>query len=856
MEGLKVGRGRTQPGFTTLREISDATDALVCAWFDEDCANEGVDLKAVDGAALLALGGFGRREMTPASDVDLMLLHEGDLPGAVAQAFTKFSHRFYDARLKLGSAVRSFRGALDIGDEDLESQTAMMESRLLEGNMELAERFVGALGRQLRKRSRRYVDRKIVERDERIAAYGATINIQEPNLKESPGGLRDYHQGLWLAGIREGRKMTISLMVRQGYITDRDMRRVEKALDGLFRLRCLLHWIGKGDDLIRMDIQEKLARALGYEDEGERLAEERLMREYYAAASVIRQFADDVTERCRAKPRWRTFLRRSRVRPLGDGFAIRDGELEIPDDLHFFENDPPRCLDLFVHLADTGARLSHNAELAVAENRALIDTHLMQQDRPKKAVRRLLGHANPVAPTFRVMDQLRVLPRVLPEWEHIRSLVRHDLLHRYTVDEHTLLALQYLETLSEGSVGFAEDRQQIYEGLPNRAAMRLLVLGHDIGKGYNRDHSEVGAELTTGMAERLDFSKDAIEDLDFLIRNHLVMSHASQRRDVSDPHVLAEFADFIGSKERLDMLYLLTHVDVTAVRPDMMNPWKSHLLWQLYSGVLRVLEDTSGDRRRPELVMARRVDKTRAGLESRFGKDSLDEHLAKLPRDYVYRHSEEAIAEHLKLIQEFKGEAPVVSFRDHVDPRFQEIIVVTNDRVGLFRRLCLGILMESFSIVNARLNTRSDGIACDDLVISDEVDSPRDREGGRQILRERLCSLLQIEGEVPRLPQRALKREPNRIRYDTQVSVYNELSPLYTVVDIRTVDRPGVLLTMTEVFSELELSIHYANLATEGRRAVDVFYLVESSGSKLTDRSRLESLKQRLHERLGEFMDE
>ncbi len=853
MEDLKANRGSEHDGTDVLREISDATDDLVIGWFREMCANEEFDPKETTHCALMALGGYGRREMAPGSDVDLMLLHEAGLDSRLAEAFTKFSHLFFDARLPLGASVRSLEGALQFTDEDMESQTAMLESRFLYGSRDLAERFVPAIGKQVKKRARKYLDRKIAERNDRLASFGNSINVQEPDLKESPGGLRDYHQGIWLASIREGRKMSVPLLVHVGYIGTRDERRLNDALDRLFRFRCRLHWMVQGNsDLMRMDIQQQLAAELGYRDNDRGLAEERMMRDYYAAASVVRNFADTVTDRCRLKPRWWTWMLRERKQALADGFYTRGDELCIPDDLHFFENDPSRCLELFVHSARTGSRLSHEAERAVTDNRGLIDARLMKSSRAIRAVRSLLELDAPIAPALRAMDQLGVLQRVFPEWEHIRSLVRHDLLHRYTVDEHTLLALGYLETFGEQETDFSKERLGLYEGLADRALMRLLVFTHDIGKGYNRGHHEVGAELGEKIARRLRFSESSIESLVFLVKNHLVMSHSSQRQDVSDPHVCAEFAEFMESTERLVMLYLLTHVDVCAVRPDMMSAWKNHLLWQLYTGTRRVLDDPSGERTRPDEVMARRVKRAEEALGERFAPEVLREHLEQLPRDYPYRHDVETIAAHIELIQSFDGKSPAIDFRDHVNPAYQRVIVVTKDRVGLFLRLCMAMLLENFSIERAYLNTRSDGVVCNELVISDQVSPVRDARGGRQILRDRIRSLLETEGDPPRLPRPLGRQATYWGRYDTQVTVYNELSAAHNVVDIRTVDRPGLLLAITEVFSEMQLSIHYANLITEGDRVVDVFYLTDSKGCKVTDRGILTQLKERLRTALAE----
>ena len=386
MEDLKANRGSEHDGTDVLREISDATDDLVIGWFREMCANEEFDPKETTHCALMALGGYGRREMAPGSDVDLMLLHEAGLDSRLAEAFTKFSHLFFDARLPLGASVRSLEGALQFTDEDMESQTAMLESRFLYGSRDLAERFVPAIGKQVKKRARKYLDRKIAERNDRLASFGNSINVQEPDLKESPGGLRDYHQGIWLASIREGRKMSVPLLVHVGYIGTRDERRLNDALDRLFRFRCRLHWMVQGNsDLMRMDIQQQLAAELGYRDNDRGLAEERMMRDYYAAASVVRNFADTVTDRCRLKPRWWTWMLRERKQALADGFYTRGDELCIPDDLHFFENDPSRCLELFVHSARTGSRLSHEAERAVTDNRGLIDARLMKSSRAIRA---------------------------------------------------------------------------------------------------------------------------------------------------------------------------------------------------------------------------------------------------------------------------------------------------------------------------------------------------------------------------------------------------------------------------------------------------------------------------------------
>ena len=838
-------------GSAVMEGITAATDTLLLDILREKLRELGLNESRISSQmCLVALGGYGRKEMHPQSDIDVMFLfHEGpDKDGE--NLVSRMLHALYDAHLQIGNVTRDFASARAMARDDLESLTAMLEGRLIWGDLRHYESFYKQLTKYVASNSKRLINEKIIERDERLKRYGNTINVQEPNLKDSPGGLRDYHHGLWLASFQKGRKLNLTELYRAGKIYDRQYRALGIALDFLWRLRTELHFlVGRKSDLVSIELQHELANHLNYKDRENRFAEEILMRDYYRAALVVQEFADHMSAQTTYQPIWERWFQRVRKLDLGDGFVLQGTEIDTPWDLHFFDNAPQRLLDAFTYAVKYRATLTQSAAAAIHENRKLVDEKFRQQPETAQKIRMIFHWPGRIVRVLRIMRRLGILHRLFPEWRGIANLVRHDLHHRYTVDEHTLLGLHYLETLHEDDLPFTDERVAMWQRLPNRDVLRLAMLCHDIGKGRGGDHCKIGADLADVIAERLRFSNQERADIRFLVSRHLVLSKTALRHDLTDPDVITNFAERVGNAKRLDLLYLLTYADIKAVTEDSLNEWKNHLLTQLYVSVQKVLAGESLEGPAAGSVIERTTEVFKE-LSQYFPEETVRHHLELLPENYPKFQSTEMIREHLNLIEQFDGKIPAIGFISGFDDGLLRIAVVARDRLGLFNRMATAIMLENFSIFAARLNTRDDGIVCNNLIISDVVKAAPIDEMRMQMLRERLQRILMQDGPLPSIPRDRFGPQPKRSNFEPEIDIYPDASGRCSVVDVCAVDRSGLLQDISSVISEMGMNIRLARLSTEGSRAVDVFYVTDTDGKRISDPERRHELAKRIREKL------
>jgi len=834
-------------GSEILSHITQATDTLLIGVLQEKTRELGMNLEKVGKRmCLVALGGYGRKEMHPQSDIDVMFLFPEDPCREDEQLVSAMLRHLFDARLQIGNVTRDFDTARQMAREDLQSLTAMVEGRLIWGNLQNYEAFYNQISKILAWNGKKLISEKIAERKARLARYGNTINVQEPNLKDSPGGLRDYHHGLWLASFLRGHKVTLAELFRLGMIYNRQYNGLQDALEFLWRLRTELHFFTrKKTNLISMDLQHELAKRLGFKDQENRLAEEILMRDYYRAALVVQEFADHITRQTTPRPMWERWIGRVRRLDLGDGLSLQNNEIDTPWDVHFFENNPQRILDIFVHAVKSRATLTQSAAAAVHENRRLIDEAFRSQEDTVRKVRMILDWPGRIVPVLRIMRRLGILHRLFPEWRGIENLVRNDLIHRYTVDEHTLLALHHLETLHEDTLEFTDERVALWQKGVSREVLRLAVFCHDIGKGSGGDHCEIGSDLADKIASRLLFSEKDRSDIRFLVANHLLLSHTAQRHDLTAPEVVTEFAERIDNKRRLDLLYLLTHVDTKAISEDFLNEWKNHLLVHLYLSTQQVLEGKTLPGPGGESVQERREEVIRT-LAKDYPEEFVRKHLELLPDSYARFQPISIIRAHLDLIQQFDGTTPRIGFQAQANQSMLEVFVVARDRVGLFNRMATAIMLENFSIFGARLNTREDGVVCNNILISDLLGGGPVNEMRKQLLRERLQRLLVSEGALPPIPPDRYGPRPKRASFEPKVDIYDDAGGRCSVVDVVAVDRAGLLQAISSAISEMGMNILFARVLTEGSRAVDVFYVTDQDGNKITDPVRREDLKNRI----------
>lgn len=826
--GRAALRGRHEAG-AKGREIVRASSALldevVVSLFDATLREAG----SPPGIALAAIGGYGRKELAPFSDVDLLLVHQ-DLPEETIRPLAeRFFTALWDLKLEVGSSVRTPEECAQIAAEDHTARTALLDCRYLAGDRET----YGQLERRvLRDLTAKQVDElvaaKTAELQRRREKFGGSVHLLEPNVKQSPGALRDLQAALWMARARFKAAGLSDLLVR-GVLPTREVEHLKEARDFLWRVRNQLHWLaGRKEDHLTFHWQEQVAKALGYSDrEPEGLAVEQFMRDYYLAASAIRRLADELADRCAPK-------RESPApasRPVSPGLKIWQGRLTL-EGREALWRDPSLFVRLFTQAEALGVEIYPYARDLVREEAPRIDDAIRSDPRVTAALREAftkLGRAE----WLRQMHREGVLGALLPEFGRVTAKHKHDLYHVYTVDVHSVFAMQRLGALRSGDFVEEEPRLSLTaREIPRPLALSLGVLFHDAGKGMGGDHSVKGAELVRAVCERLGVPAREAADAEFLVRQHLAMSHVSQRRDLSDPELIADFARQMGDRSRLDMLYVLTYVDIASVGPGTWTGWKGRLLQELHEKAAAALEGE-------ELATSERTALREALLARGVAPERVDGFLGRMPRRY-FSFAEADDALHAMRTLERADGRTLVAVARNLDG-LTTVILAAADRPGLLASIAGVLTAHRIDVLRADVFSTTDGRALDFFVVrgprGGAVERGRWRAARRDLLRvlrgdvraeELLAKMLRPSG----LPPRHVPPVPTKVKID------NRSARGFTVVDVFAEDRRGLLHAVTSALHRANLGIAVARIATEGNRAIDSFYVSDAGGGKLVDARR------------------
>ncbi len=812
-------------------------------------------LKRDERLVLMALGSYGRRELVPHSDIDLLFL----LPDKITPWAEEFTQRvlytLWDAGLDVGYSTRSVNDCVNLAVDNFDVLTSVLDARFLQGNLDLYQTFLKDFRRKvLTKLGDEFVRSKLKRMEDRLNKHGGTVYVLEPNLKEGMGGLRDIHTTLWVAKVLYGIDR-IDELEELDLVDRRDLRLLKTSLNFLQRVRCELHFTANAArDNLSMERQPYLAKRFGFEDRSGIPAVERFMQRYYTHAGQVHQITENIIRKCLEKERrMPRILRRLKEKDLGRGFYSAEGSIcsrKPPGE--FFREDPGRLMDLFKIYQDTNLELSPEIAVAVRRSVKLVDDDFRKNDRIREIFFSILDGDKRLYETLLLMNELGFLGSYIPEFAGIHCKMQHDYYHTYTVDEHSIRAIREIVELPKSREPGLEIFRTVYgEIADSRQLLLLVILLHDVGKGAGPGHSERGAEMAAVAAARLDFPDDDIDTIDFLIRNHLVMAHVAQRRDLNEEKTIKEFASLMETVERLNLMFLLTMADLRAVGPGVWNEWKGSLIAELFVETNRVLE--TGGLKWGDVLD--RIERTRKRVEENIGdklpiediRNELDRLTERAYLVFRPRKLSRLIALHLEM-----GEKEVVS--EWHQPRgggYTEFYVVANDHPGLFSRIAGVLAANNVNILGAQILTRNDGIVFDILQVTDSVMQPiTDSVKFRLVSRELekvLKGDLNVEDLIhtrkPSLPLARKKAVVVEVEAPTRIEIDNEVSDNYTVVDIYTKDRIGLLYSITSTLSSLGLSIHTAKVSTKVDQAADVFYLTDLEGNKIDEEGRLDEIR-------------
>lgn len=808
--------------------------------------------------ALVAQGGYGRGELNPHSDIDLLFLYSWKVTAYVESVAEKLLYTLWDAGLQVGHATRSIAESTRLAGKDMKVKTALLDSRYLCGDSALYADFAKAVEEQLlRKNEERFVREKLEENRVRHERYGGSVYLLEPDIKDGEGGLRDIHTALWIAKVKLKVKGLDDLL-GQGLIQAKDLSDLKIAQDFLWRVRNELHFSsGKHQDQLTFEEQDKVASALGFKDEGTIKRVEVFMRSYYLQASQVSRLASLIIHRIMESSETWQFFRRPGGREIRHGVRIAKGQLAISDP-SILRSQPENLLSIFFYAQKHGAELSHESRELIRAHMNLIDDRFRRSATAHETLFRILKWKERVYETLSEMHRCGVLGAFFPEFGRLLCMVLHDLYHIYTVDQHSLRLVRGIERLKAGEF---RDKlpllTQLAREVENIEILYLGVLFHDIGKGFGGGHSEIGSRMVREIAGRLGLNVDDAAQLEFLVRYHLFMTHTAFRRDIDDEKVIFDFAQLGGSVGNLKMLYLLTFADMQAVGPDVWNNWKGSLLEDLYLQTLRVLEDLEkGEfRREDRQSKVRRIQvRLRQRLLAKYGAEIIEHFFNLMPERYFIATPEDEIPSHFELMEEFRDQTYLSMLRHYPEKEYSEMVICSKDRPGLFARITGVFAAMGLDILSARITTRKDGLILDVFRISHSGRPEVVMEPGRwERVRSTLGQVLTGAVDVARLVENAkpsffLRRRPPKV--PTVIQIDNEASEDFTVVEVYTQDRVGVLFAITYGLHRLGISIHLAKISTNVDQVADVFYVTDEMGRKIHDKELLEAVRDNLHQTL------
>jgi [protein-PII] uridylyltransferase len=843
-------------GRQATRELSFLIDQLLRTLHDFTTTHPYplANPSAAERLAIVAVGGYGRGELAPQSDVDILFLLPYKLTPHGEQVIEYILYHLWDLGLKVGHATRSIDECLRQAKADLTIRTNLLEARYVCGEQ--------ALYQELRRRYAKevvagtglaFVQAKLAERDERHRRMGNSRYALEPNVKEGKGGLRDLHALFWIAKYLYAVD-DIATLVDRGVFTPAEAASFEKAESFLWSVRFCLHDIaGRPEERLSFELQPEIASRLGYTDHAGSRGVERLMKHYFLTAKNVGDLTRIFCAALEAENRKPAFrLSDFRIfRHEIEGFRVDGGRLALHDATQLTDH-PVDILRLFEVAQRHGLDVHPTSLRLVTQNLRLVDRELRADPEANRLFLEMLTSPKDPEGGLRRLSEAGVFGRFIPDFGRVVAQMQYDMYHHYTVDEHTLFAIGILARIEKGELAEeAPIASRVVHQVLSRRVLYLAVMLHDIAKGRGGDHSELGEEVAQKLCPRLGLSEEETETVAWLVRHHLIMSKTAFQRDIDDPQTLADFTGLVQSLERLRLLLVLTVADIRAVGPKVWNGWKAQLLRDLYH---RAEEQLSGG-----LVSEGR--EARVGAATRalrqelpdWTDDDFETHLARGVASYWLSFDTASLARHARLVRTAEAREQDLSLETRIDRwrAVTEVTIYTPDRHGLFSLLAGAIAAAGGNIVDARIFTLSNGMALDTFWVQDAEGGPFERP-------DRLARLSATVEQT--LGGRALPDLDQRLsgyksRFDVfpvvpRVLIDNNASATHTVIEVNGRDRPGLLYRVTAALTELKLQISSAKISTFGQRAVDVFYVKDLYGLKIAADPRLRTIRVRLLEAL------
>ena len=821
--------------------------------------------------ALIALGGYGRGELNPFSDVDVMLLH-GDAAGKVSPYIEEMAEQIlyllWDIGFKVGHSTRSMKEALAQANHDMLTKTAMLESRFLAGDRVLAREFRN----QFRTKcvigsEREYVELRMRDQEARHRKFGDSVYMQEPNLKNGCGGLRDYQNLLWMSYFKEG-ALTTTHLVGEDWLSESDQRRIEMAYDFLLRLRTDLHYLSKrAADILHLNLQEEIARRLRYREKNGQRATEALMRDYYKHTRNIFRVTERITEQfatgyatsgTRALFSFLPLRRGTEIR-VGS-FFVRHGQLHT-ERRDLFKTDPLEMMTAFQRAQEHNVDLSPELEDLLSRALGQITRTYRYAKAPREIFKAILSKKGEVGRALRLMHRTDFLGRYVPEFGQLTCLVQHEFFHRYTADEHTLLCIDKLDALMRTNDPKLIPYRRLFENLEEPFVLYLALLLHDTGRAVGaRPHSEASALFAQSVAKRLQLSPEQRKSLILLVDHHVTLSSIAQQRNLDDPATIAEFAKVVRNQKNLHALMLLTLADGQGTTGQSWSDWKESLVWQLFQATSQYLADQKSYQEQTKIERESLEAAAAAELPSDFA-DEIEAHFEFMPDNYFRASDVAEIVQHLNLFRSFfentstqldRPLVPAVNWEAF--PQFGHSIAsfCTWDRLHLLAKIAGSFSVVPLNILSADIFPREDHAILAVFRVCDTkgqaVTEGQDRAQVENTLRHALeVEIFEFASLLEEARHKIQHRRLEELEFPAGIAIDNKAHPTYTLVQIEAPDRVGLLYDLLTALEQEGTNIVLSRISTQKGAAIDTFYITDSSSrAKITDSHRMAALQRRL----------
>ena len=870
--GLQVCRGRAAILDVLLRYLWDTAKRSL----SEQAQKEFPPL------ALVALGGFGRAELNPHSDIDFMFLHNRQVAGGM-RALPHLSriidgslYPLWDIGLKVGHSVRSIEDCVKVANSDMQSKTSLIEARLITGDRALFEKFEKTLlAKCVAGHEEEYISMRLADQAARRAKFGNSACMQEPNIKNGCGGLRDFQNLLWMAFFKF-RTRSLKDLQAHDLIGESERKQLETAYDFLLRTRTEIHYhTNRAMDVLSKNLQPAVAHNLGYRERSPSKRIERFMRDLYRHSRNIFLITRTLEQRMAFVPPQPSLLslprRLSGFLPGGrkpasepiDGFKFIDGEIQAVSN-RVFRDQPRRLMRVFLYAQQRGVRLHPDLAQLIRNQLTLVDRAFLSDEHVRETFLAILDQRGNVAPILRAMHEVDLLGKYLPEFGKLTCLVQHEFYHQYTADEHTLVCVEQLDRVWEAKTEPYRTYSPLFQKLDRPCLLYLALLLHDVGKADGHGHhSQTSRELALRAAKRLSLDAPATQTLALVIEHHLLMASVSQRRDLDDPAVVRQFAKKVQTPEILNLLTVHTFVDSQATSDKLWNGFKDLLLWSLHRKTMQAL--TGG----PEFVRVEEqqreslLEDVRRLAPEPLDPEEINAHFTALPGPYFQIHPPKEIVNDLIVVHRFlrlqvsdeeNPLAPVVNWHNEPDRGYNAVKICTWDRSGLFSKIAGSFSAAGLNILSAQIFTRRDDIALDTIFAADartgSLAAPEQREHFEKVLMKALTGeevdfhALIARQKITRPLYQAYIGE----RIPTRIYLDNEASESRTLLEIETEDRIGLLYVISQTLAELAVDISAARICTEKGAAIDSFYVRESDGRKILAPERQHALERKLQQ--------